>query len=275
MTTGPDSQQRDLIATAAPHAGPVADKSARLFIVLAAFLVSNAIIAEFVGVKIFALEPTLGLSSLNWNLFGQSGSLSFTSGVLLWPFVFLMTDVINEFFGVRGVRFISWLTVVLIVYGFLAAYLAISLVPAGFWVSVNSERGVPDMQAAFANIFGQGMWTIAGSITAFLVGQLIDVSIFHRIRMLTGERWIWLRATGSTAVSQLVDSFVVLYIAFVIGPQHWPTSLFLAVATVNYGYKLLMAVLLIPLIYLTRQGIRAYLGKAASERLEVSARTRL
>ena len=172
----------------------------------------------------------------------------------------------------RGVRFISWLTVVLIVYGFLAAYLAISLVPAGFWVSVNSERGVPDMQAAFANIFGQGMWTIAGSMTAFLVGQLIDVSIFHRIRMLTGERWIWLRATGSTAVSQLVDSFVVLYIAFVIGPQHWPTSLFLAVATVNYGYKLLMAILLIPFIYLTRHGIRAYLGKAASERLEASAR---
>src|SRR5687768_8090511 len=232
---GPQSPTIGLPAT--EH--PVENRAARLFIVLAAFLVCNALIAEFVGVKIFALEPTLGLAPLNWNLFGQSGSLSFTSGVLLWPFVFLMTDIINEYFGRRGVRFISWLTVALIVYGFLAAYLAISLVPAQFWISVNSERGVPDMQAAFANIFGQGMWTIAGSITAFLVGQLIDVSIFHRIRMLTGERWIWLRATGSTAVSQLVDSFVVLYIAFVIGPQHWPISLFLAVATVNYGYKLL------------------------------------
>ncbi len=251
---------------------PVTNKAARLFIVLAAFLVSNAIIAEFVGVKIFALEPTFGLMPLNWNLFGQSGSLSFTSGVLLWPFVFLMTDIINEYFGRRGVRFISWLTVALIVYGFLAAYLAISLVPAQFWVAVNSERGVPDMQAAFSNIFGQGMWTIAGSVTAFLVGQLIDVTVFHRIRMLTGERWIWLRATGSTAVSQLVDSFVVLYIAFVLGPQQWPTSLFLAVATVNYGYKLLMAVLLIPLIYLTRRGIRGYLGRDTAHRLELAAR---
>jgi uncharacterized integral membrane protein (TIGR00697 family) len=251
---------------------PTANKATRLFIVLAAFLVSNAIIAEFVGVKIFALEPTLGLAPLNWNLFGQSGSLSFTSGVLLWPFVFLMTDIINEYFGRRGVRFISWLTVALIVYGFLAAYLAISLVPAQFWVSVNNERGVPDMQAAFSNIFGQGMWTIAGSVTAFLLGQLIDVTVFHRIRMLTGERWIWLRATGSTAVSQLVDSFVVLYIAFVLGPQHWPISLFLAVATVNYGYKLLMAILLIPLIYLTRKGITAYLGSDTAKRLELAAR---
>ena len=96
--------------------GPLDSRAARLFVVLAAFLVCNAMIAEFVGVKIFALEPTLGLTTFDWNLFGQSGSLSFTSGVLLWPFVFLMTDVINEYFGRRGVQFISWLTVVLISY---------------------------------------------------------------------------------------------------------------------------------------------------------------
>lgn len=243
----------------------------RLFIVLAAFLACNALIAEFVGVKIFALEPTLGLNPFNWNLFGQSGSLSFTSGVLMWPLVFLLTDVINEFFGFRGVRFISWLTVLLIVYGFLAAYLAIGLVPAGFWVTVNQQYGVPDMQAAFSSIFGQGMWTIAGSVTAFLIGQLVDVAIFHRIRNLTGERWIWLRATGSTAVSQLIDSFVVLYIAFVLGPQHWSIGLFLAVGTVNYIYKFVMAFALIPFIYLVRTAIHAYLGHEIARELEMHA----
>lgn len=246
---------------------PLEPRATRLFVVLAAFLAVNALIAEFVGVKIFALEPTLGLDTFNWNLFGQNGSLSFTSGVLMWPFVFLMTDIINEYYGPRGVRFISWLTVGLISYGFLAAYLTIALTPAEFWVGVNRERGVPDMQAAFNNIFGQGMWSIAGSIIAFLIGQLIDVAVFHRIRVLTGEKWIWLRATGSTAISQLVDSFVVLYIAFVIGPQHWPVPLFLAVGTVNYGYKLLMAFLLIPFIYLVRRGIHAYLGETTAESL--------
>lgn len=246
-------------------------RASRLFLVLAAFLAANALIAEFVGVKIFALEPTLGISTFNWRLFGQSGSLAFTSGVLLWPLVFLMTDIINEFFGTRGVRFISWLTVALISYAFLAAYLAIALAPADFWVGVNRERGVPDMQAAFANVFGQGLWTIGGSITAFLVGQLIDVAVFQRIRALTGEKWIWLRATGSTAVSQLVDSFVVLYIAFVLGPQRWPTSLFLAVGTVNYAYKVLMALLLIPFIYLTRRAIRSYLGPKVADELRHAA----
>jgi len=247
------------------------DRATRLFIALAAFFCVNAVLAEFIGVKIFALEDTLGLKPLEWNLFGQKGSLSFTAGTLLWPIIFIFTDVINEFFGRRGVRMISWIAVGLIVYGFLFAFAAISLAPADWWVKAAQSQGVPDYQAAFAAIFGQGMWTIAGSVVAFLLGQLIDVSVFHRIRRATGERHIWLRSTGSTAVSQLVDSFVVLYIAFVLGPQHWPTSLFLAVSSVNYAYKMLAAIALIPLIYLMRRAINRYLGIERAEQLRDEA----
>ena len=249
----------------------MSSRPARLFLVLAGLFLTNALMAEFIGVKIFALEDTLGLPPFGWQLFGQSGSLSFTAGVMLWPVVFVMTDVINEYYGARGVRLVSWLAVGFISYAFVFAYLAIALAPAGWWVTVGAANGVPDMQAAFAAIFGQGLWTIGGSITAFLIGQLIDVTVFHWIRRRTGERWIWLRATGSTAVSQLVDSFVVLYIAFVLGPQQWPISLFLAVGTVNYGYKLTMAIALIPLLYLARRLIRAYLGPATSEWLRAEA----
>jgi hypothetical protein len=243
----------------------------RLFVALTAFFVGNAIVAEFVGVKIFALESTLGLPPFGWNLFGQQGSLSFTAGVLVWPIVFIMTDVINEYFGRRGVQFISFAAAGMISYAFLFAYAAIHLAPAEWWVGVNAERGVPDMQAAYANVFGQGLWTIGGSLVAFLVGQLIDVAIFHRIRAATGERWIWLRATGSTAFSQFVDSFVVLYIAFVLGPQQWPIELFLAVGTVNYCYKMVAAVVLSPLIYVARHNIERYLGPAEAARLKAEA----
>lgn len=248
-----------------------AERSSRLFLVLAAFFVSNALLAEFIGVKIFALEDTLGLAPFEWNLFGQSGSLNFTAGTLLWPIVFVMTDVINEFFGKRGVRFISWLAVALIGYGFVFAYLAISLAPASWWVGVAADQGVPDYQAAFAAVFGQGLWTIGGSLVAFLIGQLVDVSVFHRIRRATGERLVWLRATGSTAVSQLFDSLIVLYIAFVLGPQQWPTSLWLAVASMNYGYKMACAIALIPMLYLVRRGITAYLGQDQAARLRAEA----
>jgi uncharacterized integral membrane protein (TIGR00697 family) len=255
-----------------PAPGHLANNRAtRLFLALAGFFITDALLAEFVGVKIFSLEGTLGIADIHWSLLGASGTLSFTAGVVYWPLVFVLTDLINEYFGLRGVRLVSWLAVAFISWAFLAAYIAIRLAPAPFWVESNAALGVPDIQRAYALIFGQGMWTIAGSVVAFLVGQLIDVTVFHRIRALTGERWMWLRATGSTAVSQLFDSFIVLYIAFVLGPQHWPTSQFVAVGTVNYLYKMLAAVVMIPVLYLVHAGVRRYLGHAETERLREEA----
>lgn len=250
----------------------VADlRAVRLFIALAGFFIADALIAEFIGPKIFSLEATLGLADFHWSLFGVQGTLTFTAGVMFWPFVFILTDVINEYFGLRGVRLVSWLAVAFISWAFFAAYVAIGLSPAPFWIQSNQALGVPDIQNAYAQIFGQGMWTIAGSLLAFLVGQLVDVYVFHRIRAATGERWIWLRATGSTVVSQFFDSFVVLYVAFVIGPQHWPTQQFLAVGTVNYLYKMLAAVLMIPVLYLVHGIVHRYLGDEQAERLKHEA----
>ncbi|WP_395769137.1 queuosine precursor transporter [Arenimonas sp.] len=247
------------------------DKPQRLYVFLAAFFCVTAVLAEFIGVKIFALEATLGIAPFEWNLFGQTGSLNFTAGTLLWPIVFVMTDIVNEYFGKRGVRFISWTAVALILYGFVFAYAAIHLAPADWWIGANANQGVPDLQAAFAAIFGQGLWTIWGSVIAFGLSQLIDVSVFSRIRRFTGSRMVWLRATGSTAVSQLIDSFVVLYIAFVLGPQQWSYDLFFAVATLNYGYKMLAAVLMIPALYAVRKLIHWYIGHEHAEQLHRNA----
>ncbi|MFM7396909.1 MAG: queuosine precursor transporter [Gammaproteobacteria bacterium] len=250
----------------------VSDQRAnRLFVVLAGFFLTNALLAEFVGVKIFSLEATLGISPIEWSLLGVSGTLNFTAGVLLWPVVFVMTDVINEYYGVKGVRLVSWVAVGFIAYAFLVAYISIGLAPAGFWIEANRSLGVPDIQHAYAQVFGQGLWTIIGSIVAFLIGQLVDITVFRKIRAVTGEKLIWLRATGSTAVSQFIDSFVVLYIAFVLGPQKWPIPQFLAVGTVNYLYKMLAAIAMIPLLYLARRLIKGYLGHDETERLKAVA----
>ncbi|MEL6256782.1 MAG: queuosine precursor transporter [Bacteroidota bacterium] len=246
-------------------------KDQLLFVILAGFFISNALIAEFIGVKIFALEASFGMEPLNWNLFGQTGSLSFTAGVLLWPIVFIMTDVINEYYGQRGVRLLSYLAVGLISYAFIMAYGAINLAPADWWVGSFAEKGVPDMQEAFRNIFGQGMWIIVGSLVAFFLGQILDVIVFHKIRSWTGESKVWLRATGSTVVSQLIDSLVVLYIAFVLGPAQWSLSLFFAVATVNYVYKVTAAILLTPAIYGAHYVIDKFLGKELAEKLKSAA----
>jgi uncharacterized integral membrane protein (TIGR00697 family) len=239
-------------------------KATRLFIVLGGFFVANAIMAEFIGTKIFSLERTFGFQSVSWSFFGI-GELSFelTAGVLLWPVVFVMTDIINEYFGRRGVRLLSFLAVGLISYAFVMVFAAIQLVPAEWWTSSGSDRGIPDLQSAYEGVFGQGLWIIFGSIIAFLIGQFIDVTIFHRIKRVTHEKSIWLRATGSTVVSQLIDSFVVLFVAFYIGAD-WSLSRVLAICAMNYLYKLVMAVALTPVIYLVHGWIDAYLGADAA-----------
>ena len=243
-----------------------------LFILLAGFFLTNALIAEFIGVKIFSLEGSLGLPALGWKLFGKVQNLDLTAGVLLWPIVFVLTDVINEYFGRRGVRLLSYMAAGLIAYAFLMVFLAIWLVPADWWPASGKAKGIDDMQLAFRAIFGQGLWIIVGSLCAFLIGQFLDVLIFHRLKRWTGESKIWLRATGSTLVSQLIDSFVVLFIAFYIGAD-WALQDVLAIGLNNYIYKFALAVALTPLIYLAHYLIDRYLGKERSEQLRTEAMT--
>ena len=247
------------------------DRPTKMFVIFTAFFVANALIAECIGGKIFSLEKLLGLMPSNFTLFGQKGlSFNLTCGVLLWPLEFVMTDIVNEYYGPKAVRRISYTAVALILYGFVMFYFAMGVPPADFWYSTGVQDGIPDMSKAFNGVFGQGMWIIAGSITAFLVSQIVDVTVFHKIKKYTGEKKIWLRATGSTLISQLVDSFIVLFIAFKIG-KGWTWQLVLAICLVNYAYKFTMAILLTPLIYFVEKRIEKYLGHETAYKMKRSA----
>jgi queuosine precursor transporter len=247
------------------------DRSTKLFIGFATFFVANAMIAECIGGKIFSLEKVLGFSPFDFSLFGQNGlSFNLTCGVLLWPLEFVLTDIVNEYYGIKAVKKISYITVALISYAFLMFYFAIGLPPADFWYASGKSSGIPDMAVAFNGIFGQGMWIIVGSLVAFLVSQLVDVTVFHKIKKITGEKKVWLRATGSTLISQLVDSFIVLFIAFKIG-KGWSWQLVLGICLVNYAYKFTMAIILTPLIYLSEKIIERYLGKEKAEEMKLAA----
>lgn len=251
-------------------------KESRLFLILGSFFVANAILAEFIGVKIFTVEGSLGFEKLNIDLFGVPDlSFNMSAGVVTWPLIFIMTDIINEYFGVRQVRFLSILTSILITYAFVVVGFAIDLEPSDFWINQNIDGQPVNMNLAFAGIFGQGMWIIAGSITAFLIGQIADVMIFHRIKRWTGEKALWLRATGSTLVSQFIDSFVVIFIAFYINPQYnWSWQMVAAIGIVNYTYKFVVAILMTPLLYAIHGIIDRYLGKDLAHRLIESAAKR-
>jgi len=242
-------------------------KSQKLLLCLGALFIGNALLAEFIGVKIFSLEATLGISAFDFSLFGKDHlSFNMTAGVLLWPFVFVLTDIINEYYGVKGVRFLSYLAAIIIAYAFIMVTFAINLMPANFWTDSRIQQGVPNMQSAFQSIFGQGLWIIIGSLFAFLIGQMVDVIVFHRLKKISGNRHIWFRATGSTLISQLIDSFVVLFIAFYIGAG-WELSLVLAIGVVNYTYKFIVAILMTPVLYGVHWLIDRYLGVEEAERM--------
>ena len=247
------------------------DRPTKLFLGITAFFVANAIIAECIGGKLFSLEKLIGIRPSSFTIFGQEGlSFNLTCGVLIWPLEFIITDIVNEYFGPKAVRRISYTAVVLIIYAFLMFYGAMKIPPADFWISSRQSDGIPNMQDAFGGIFGQGMWIILGSLVAFLVSQLVDVTVFHKIKKVTGEKMIWLRATGSTLVSQLVDSFVVLFIAFKIG-NGWSWQLVLAICLLNYLYKFTMAILLTPFIYLIEKQIERYIGHETAQKMKLAA----
>ncbi len=244
-------------------------KESRLLLVLGSFFVANAILSEFIGVKIFSVEETLGFKKFDINLFGVPNlSFNMSAGVLTWPIIFIMTDIINEYFGVKQVRFLSILTAVLIGFAFLVVWLALKLQPSDFWLTQTIDGQNVNMKLAFQAIFGQGMWIIVGSITAFLIGQMVDVLIFHRIKKFTGDKALWLRATGSTIVSQLIDSFVVIFIAFYLNPQYnWSWEMVAAIGLVGYTYKFIIALAMTPILYVVHGIIDRYLGRDLAHRM--------
>lgn len=253
------------------------NKKQNLFIILSAIFLTNAILAELIGVKIFSLETSLGWNPVGLNILGYTLDFNLTAGVMIWPVVFITTDIINEYFGKAGVRKISFIAVGCIAYAFLMIWLVTKLSPAAFWLEVNNtdaDGNYFNMDFAFNKIYTQGLGIIVGSIIAFLIGQALDVIVFQRLRKLTGEKMIWLRATGSTLISQLIDSFIVLSIAFyLLAPAEfrWSFSQIISVASLNYIYKFIVAIALTPLIYLGHFLIDRYLGKDEADRIKEEA----
>lgn len=245
-------------------------KKTNLFIVLCGIFLTNAILAEIVGVKIFSLEASLGLPPAQIPMLGSwVVDYNLSAGVMMWPVVFITTDIINEYFGKEGVRKISTLTVIFIIYIFGMLWAITSLAPAQFWLDINqtdSAGNSLNINEAFNRIFNQSMGIIIGSLVAFTAGQILDVVTFQSLRKLTGSRKIWLRATGSTVVSQFVDSFVVITVAFYIfGNPRWSIQQIFSVGIVGYSYKFLVAIMMTPVLYVAHFIIEQYLGKENAE----------
>jgi hypothetical protein len=240
----------------------ISQKLFLLYIGLSAFFLGNAVLAQFIGVKIFSVGQLFGFSE------GDGFNINMSIGVVIWPLVFITSDILNEYFGKKGVRRISFISAAVILYASVITFSATKLPPAQFWLETNrgfASDGNFDINNAYNVVFSQGIGIVIGSVTAFLVSQLIDVYVFHYLRGITENRFLWLRTTGSTIISQIIDSFLILFIAFfVLG--NWTLRQVIDVGIVQYLYKVGVAVLLTPLIYIVHFIIDRYLGRELSEK---------
>jgi hypothetical protein len=218
------------------------NKKDLVYILLAGFFITNAVMGEMIGGKLI-----------------QVGPYTFSAGLIPWPVVFLTTDLINEYFGKKGVRRLTFITAGLILYAFLLIFMGMQF-DAVLYSPVDNEN--------FNKVFGQSMWIIIGSMTAFRTSQLVDVVIFVFIRNKTGPKKLWLRATGSTVISQLIDTFIVVGIAFWL-PGKISFAEYLETSVGGYTSKLIIAIALTPVIYFAHYIIDRYFAPDLSGEAKV------
>jgi uncharacterized integral membrane protein (TIGR00697 family) len=197
------------------------DRKQRFFVWLTAIFVAALITGDFIGGKFFVL-----------------GDRAFSSGIIPFPLTFVITDLVNEFYGKHGARRLTFV-------GLGAAIFVWAVITLALALPTSPQSPIPD--AVFSSAFGTSSRLYLASLTAYTIGQMLDISVFHVLRKLTGHRLIWLRTTGSTVLSQVIDSLTVSFV-FLVGTR--PMSFIVENAANNYVGKLVMAVLLTPLIYL-------------------------
>lgn len=224
----------------------------KVYVVCAAVFLTALVIAEATAGKFFtAFRLPFPLTILGV----EFESVVMTAGVIAFPVTFIVTDVMNEYFGKAGIRFVTYVGLAMVVFAFGILQVALATPTAPI-------SPVPD--EAFALVFGTTTRVIVGSLIAYLVGQLLDIALFHRLRQWTDGRHLWLRATGSTLGSQFIDTFVVLVVAFA---GQLALGEIIAITLFNYGYKVVIAIAITPLVYLGHYLIDRYLGDEKAERL--------
>ncbi len=215
--------------------------SQRLFVVLSGVFSTCLIVGDIIGGKLIELP----LAEHRFVL---------TVGMIPFPVTFLLTDLLNEFYGARAARFVTLV-------GFGLAALAYAFILIAGALPIAAIADAPDWtgvnEVAFQNVFMGSQRMIVASLCAYMVAQLTDIAVFHALKRATESRLLWLRATGSTTLSQLVDT-VVINLAAWLGVL--PIEEIFTVMISSYLVKVLIAVGLTPLVYLCHSAVERLLG---------------
>ncbi len=230
----------------------------RLYVWLACFFCACLLIADIVGIKLFRIPLPFSFR-VPW-ADQPIDAIEHTCGMITFPVTFLLTDLVNEYYGKKGARRITWIALSMGLFVFVIMNIAQYLPYLNAPYNVKPE--------SFDAVFGSAKGMYIASMVAFLAGQLSDISLFALFKRLTGGRMIWLRATGSTVVSQMIDSFFVSFVAFYLWRKVFPDPAtpaapfedVLKIAATGYMLKFVVAVAITPLIYAGHGMIHRWVG---------------
>lgn len=250
---------------------PALPRRTLLLLILCGFFCGFFVAAELIGAKLFHFT-LFGLGPASFGLDGTQ--FVATTGILAFPLTFILTDIINEYYGRRVVRALTFLAIAVNL-ALIPVVQAAMAVPAHDFATGGVDQ---PMQDAYRQALGQSWAIVVASLCAFAIGQLIDVMVFAWLRRATGGRMLWLRAQGSTLVSQVIDTFVVIYLAFVVIPALVGGDMFrmgggqaFTVSVTNYIYKFAIAVAATPILYLVHWLVDRWLGHEEAARAVAEA----
>lgn len=251
-------------------------KRETLLLALCGLFVGFFVTAELLGAKLWTFT-LFGIGPAQLGL-GDSTEFVASAGILAFPLTFVLTDIINEYFGRRIVRVFTWLAIGVNVILQPVVQVAIRVPAISFTQGVTAG----EIQGAYSLALGQTWAIVVASLVAFSIAQFVDASVFTWLRHKTGGKMLWLRSQGSTAVSQIIDTIVVIFLAFVIIPSLLGGTGFIRmsvgqaanVALTNYIYKFAIAVGITPILYLAHAAVQGWLGRENAQRLVEAAHPR-
>ena len=191
-----------------------------------------------------------------WDFFGLY-TFEISVGILPYPITFLITDIISEVYGKRKANQIVTIGIFASFFSMLIVFVS-GIVPATNWSPVSDTL--------FNKVFGATAIAVLASMLAYLFAQYIDIQLFHFWKRLTKGKHLWLRNNFSTFLSQFVDTFTVLILLCSFGKIEW--KLFSSLLLSGFLFKVLIAALDTPLLYLAVYAFRNRFGLAMGEEIE-------
>ena len=225
----------------------------RIYLFLGALFITSLVVSNLIFQKFFFWYPF----GADTELFGAP-LFELSVGILPYPITFLITDLISEIYGQKKANQV-------VTAGIFASVFSMGIIWLANYLPALETSPVGD--ALFQQVFALSPVAVLASMLAYLFAQYIDIAIYHFWKRLTQGKYLWLRNNFSTFSSQVVDTFTVVFLLCVFGALPW--SLFYGLFVSGVLFKIFIAFLDTPLLYLFVYLLRRRFGLGRAEEIQM------